>query len=802
MQASSGKVTLTQRLRAFRWERRARRANHRGSEDCIRDPGAWFDADHYRAQWPGMAACSRSALLHHYRTAGWRVGSSPHRLFDPEHYHQACAQAGLTPHGNPIDHWLSAGQPHNLTPSPLADASWLQQQPSDGRTQATLSLTQLHPWGAAAEAVTAEPEAAIGLLASWIAADQLPLGGLLAWLRHTPPAGKPQPPSPCLAQLHPWGAAAEAVTAEPTNARTLLAGWLERGQLNPEALTTLTALPADPLPGGTWALGPADAEPPASAGQPWRGVILGGSAHHWQVHALLQHLPWPLDPEQALWCEGWPASRHADTEELPLLVLHLQPLELTNQQGLLPALIGQVVLDCRPEQVQVLRRLGVNAHAIAAGSPLRYPLPAALADQASSSLGLPSPAALAASGAPGAPAPLCLGSTGPLWERSLDGSCWCLPAFHALATTSPAEARQLAAWLQACQLAGVQLVELAAPTNPLPFDGFVALAEPEPRPAGWLPVQRFGLEITPAELGEELAWRRQGCPPPPPCPTPAPGHVCLWQHQRAKPTAAVCVSLHNYAGRITAALESVHRQTLAPLELIVVDDASSDAGVAVVRTWLEQHGHRFVRALLLQHTSNGGLASARNTAFAAAEAPWCFVLDADNALRPEAVERCLAIAQAAPASTAVVHPLIHLLNDGRGAPNTLDPAHQATNPPQGLLSHPSWQQRCFHHGNYVDAMALVCRSSWQAVGGYTHIPSGWEDYDFWCKLMEAGLHGVLCPQPLATYTMHGSSMTASTTARSQRPLSRWLQQRHPWLKLPMALEAAPLPSHRKPQPCQ
>lgn len=791
MQASSRTFTLKQWLRAYLWERRARRDIYKKNEGCIRDPGAWFDSDHYLAQWPGMAACSRSALLHHYRTAGWLAGSSPHRFFDPEHYTQACAQAGLSTHGNPLDHWLSTSALHNFTPSPLADASWLQLQPNAASTHPSLSLAHLHPWGAAAEAVIAEPEAAIGLLASWIAADQLPLGGLLVWLRHTPTCSETQLPRSGLAQLHPWGAAAEGISAEPAEARTLLADWLEYGRLNPEALIALAELPAGPPPAGSGAPKPAGTAAPASQEQPWRAVILGSSWHHWQTHALLQHLPWPLDPEQALWEEGWPTSNTTGTEDLPLLVLHLQPLKLTNQQGLLPALVGQVVFDIRPEQVQVLRRLGVNAHTITTTSPLRHSLLAVSAAEAGSSLGLPSPDALTIGNAPGEPRVLCLGSTGALWERNLDRSCWCLPAFHSQATTSARDARQLAAWLQACQLAGVQLVELAAPTSPVPFDGFAALAQPKPQPAGWLPVQRFQNEITPAELLAELAWRRQGCPPPPPCPTPAPKSICVWQHHHTTPSAAVCISLHNYAGRITSALESVHSQTLAKLELIVVDDASCDTGAAVVHSWLEQHGRRFARALLLQHTSNGGLASTRNTAFAAAEAPWCFVLDADNALQPEAVERCLTIAQVAPANTAVVHPLIHLMGDERGATDT----------PLGLLSHRSWQQRCFLHGNYVDAMALVRRSAWQTVDGYTHIPGGWEDFDFWCKLIDAGLRGVLCPQPLALYKMHGSSMTAITTARSQRTLSRLLQQRHPWLKLPMALEAAPHQKHQLKQPC-
>ena len=83
-------------------------------------------------------------------------------------------------------------------------------------------------------------------------------------------------------------------------------------------------------------------------------------------------------------------------------------------------------------------------------------------------------------------------------------------------------------------------------------------------------------------------------------------------------------------------------------------------------------------------------------------------------------------------------------------------------------------------------MALVSRRAWRAVGGYTHLEGGWEDYDFWCKLVADGWHGVQCPQLLALYRSHTDAMTFCDTARCQRALSRTLQKRHPWLRLPLA----------------
>ncbi len=290
-------------------------------------------------------------------------------------------------------------------------------------------------------------------------------------------------------------------------------------------------------------------------------------------------------------------------------------------------------------------------------------------------------------------------------------------------------------------------------------------------------MQHFQPPLAVEAVAEELAWRRAGCPASPPCSTPTPTADVHWQRQVGAVCAAVAISLNDYADRIEAALESVRNQTLPQLELVVVDDASNDASAAVAQRWLERHSDRFPSARLLRHRLNGGLAAARNTAFAALEAPWCFVLDADNELLPEAVERCLAVAERVPATDALVHPLVEVIGPDAGS------AHDDPSP---LLSPWSWQRPRFTYTNYVDAMALVRVQAWRQVGGYVHIPGGWEDYDFWCQLIDAGFHGVLCPQRLARYHRHGASRLAIATHRHVRRISRFLQARHPWLRVPMA----------------
>ena len=328
-----------------------------------------------------------------------------------------------------------------------------------------------------------------------------------------------------------------------------------------------------------------------------------------------------------------------------------------------------------------------------------------------------------------------------------------------------------AGWLQSAAQRGARLVMAGANNCPPEWDLLQSIVPPLTHP----------LDATPAELrarhaGQPLIAffedRTTSCPQV----------LCQWKAPdllERPPLAAVAVSLHNYADRITEALESVRAQTQQRLELVIVDDASTDDGKVVVQSWIDSclgsGDHPFVRVLFLRHCNNFGLAAARNTALSNTEAAWFFVLDADNALFPDAVACCLELAQDGDSKLAVVHPLLAVEAES-GRPDDQ----------RSLVSSASWQRESFLMGNVVDAMALVRRSAWEAVGGYTHIEGGWEDYDFWCKLVEADYYGLQCPRILAIYRSHAESMSYRSTNRSWYALSRTLQKRHPWLNLPLA----------------
>jgi hypothetical protein len=263
----------------------------------------------------------------------------------------------------------------------------------------------------------------------------------------------------------------------------------------------------------------------------------------------------------------------------------------------------------------------------------------------------------------------------------------------------------------------------------------------------------------------ELELYRRQAPTPPLPEVPESELVFESDHLRAA-EVTVIVPLFNYANFVVEALESVRAQTLAELDLIVVDDCSTDASLEILLDWIRRNAQRFNRLQVIHNRQNSGLGPSRNAGFSAAETPFLFPLDADNRLLPECCARLLAALKGT--DIAFAYPAIQEFGEG-----------------SALVGAMPYEPVRFIARNFIDAMALVSKEAWASVGGYQNIRLGWEDYDFWCRLAEHGFRGTWVEQTLAQYRVHSSSMLRKIAKCSEdkRVLMEEMTRRHPWLTL-------------------
>jgi glycosyltransferase involved in cell wall biosynthesis len=106
------------------------------------------------------------------------------------------------------------------------------------------------------------------------------------------------------------------------------------------------------------------------------------------------------------------------------------------------------------------------------------------------------------------------------------------------------------------------------------------------------------------------------------------------------PRVSVIIPNYNYGQYVAETLDSVRAQTYQPLDIVVVDDGSSDDSGAVIEQSLARfNGVR--RTVFHRQPVNAGKLSALNAVMHEMTAPYTLTLDADDLLEPDYIERCL-----------------------------------------------------------------------------------------------------------------------------------------------------------------
>lgn len=106
---------------------------------------------------------------------------------------------------------------------------------------------------------------------------------------------------------------------------------------------------------------------------------------------------------------------------------------------------------------------------------------------------------------------------------------------------------------------------------------------------------------------------------------------------RDSPQVSVVMPAYNAERFIRFAIRSALAQTLRDLELIVIDDGSSDATVAIV----EEEAALDPRVVLLRMERNSGPGAARNRGFTVGRGRWIALLDSDDLMAPDRLERLI-----------------------------------------------------------------------------------------------------------------------------------------------------------------
>ena len=124
----------------------------------------------------------------------------------------------------------------------------------------------------------------------------------------------------------------------------------------------------------------------------------------------------------------------------------------------------------------------------------------------------------------------------------------------------------------------------------------------------------------------------------------------------ANPVISVVIIFLDPGAFLEEAVESIRRQTFRNWELLLVDDGSNDGSSEVARQAAEAEPHR-VRYLEHPEHANRGMSASRNLGCVRARGTYITFLDADDVLRPEALETLLSTLRTAPRAAMAYGPV-------------------------------------------------------------------------------------------------------------------------------------------------
>ncbi len=215
------------------------------------------------------------------------------------------------------------------------------------------------------------------------------------------------------------------------------------------------------------------------------------------------------------------------------------------------------------------------------------------------------------------------------------------------------------------------------------------------------------------------------------------------------PLVSCIIPLFNGERYIVETLDSVFAQTHQPLEVIVVDDGSTDRSAAVVRA--------YPSPVICLQQPNAGHAAARNQGISAASGSFVAFLDADDLWAPEKLTRQLERFTATP-DLGVVFTHLENFYSPDAAP-AARPQEDAFRPLPG----------------YSSVTMMARRELFSSVGLLDSTLQHGNDRDWFCRASEAGVRMEMLPDVLVSRRLHATNRSAALGNNSRAEYLRILK---------------------------
>jgi hypothetical protein len=237
---------------------------------------------------------------------------------------------------------------------------------------------------------------------------------------------------------------------------------------------------------------------------------------------------------------------------------------------------------------------------------------------------------------------------------------------------------------------------------------------------------------------------------------------CYKNHNLSKTKVTVLITLYNYGEYIEDCINSVIKNNYKDLEILVINDCSTDDSLSKVIPYLK---NKDINITIIDNKINSGLLVSRNLGIEISLGDYIFILDADNQIYQDCIEEHLLKIESE--NTIACYGIIECFDlNGNHVRN---------------ISNYKFDPNKLKWGNYIDAMAMFNKSKLISIGKYDdemmNYGIGLEDYELWLKISKLGLGVSFIEKPLSKYIIKDNSML-SYTKKYQNELQQYLNKKY------------------------
>jgi glycosyltransferase involved in cell wall biosynthesis len=200
-------------------------------------------------------------------------------------------------------------------------------------------------------------------------------------------------------------------------------------------------------------------------------------------------------------------------------------------------------------------------------------------------------------------------------------------------------------------------------------------------------------------------------------------------------TVSVIVTCYNKGKYIRETLDSIRSQTYPNIEIIVIDDCSTDPFTIKTMQSLSETG---IKTLLL--SENIGVSAARNLGIRSCTGSYILIMDGDDTITPDFIDEAVQVFSERP-EIGIVSSQVRLFGLKKGKMNLLEPTLENTIAQNTMVISSIFRKELF-----------------QRTGGFnTDMKEGFEDWDFWLSMMEHDVRIHTLPKAHFNYRITANS---------------------------------------------